>query len=131
MGLIYDQLVEDYGAVTYEAFINLLVSKLHQHLALSLILGQVEITEDQTSPAQLRESFRGIANDKVRLFFILLFAAAHSPPQSQPFVTELDLRLAHLPQSSVDYLREVMPSAQNGAGEPEYDYETWLDDVFA
>ncbi|KAI0795240.1 calponin homology domain-containing protein [Irpex lacteus] len=94
--LIYDQLVQDYGAVTYEAFINLLV----------------EITEDQTSPAQLRESFRGIASDK-------------------PFVTELDLRLAHLPQTSIDYLREAMPSAQNGAGEPEYDYETWLDDVFA
>ncbi|KAI0087028.1 calponin homology domain-containing protein [Irpex rosettiformis] len=96
MFLIYDQLVQDYGAVTYEAFINLLV----------------EITEDQTSPAQLRESFRGIAGDK-------------------PFVTELDLRLAHLPQTSIDYLREVMPSAQNGVGEPEYDYETWLDDVFA
>ncbi|KAI0696415.1 actinin-like protein [Cytidiella melzeri] len=95
MYLIYDQLVQDYGAVTYEAFINLLV----------------EITEDQTSPAQLRESFRGIAGDK-------------------PFVTELDLRLAHLPQSSIDYLHKVMPSTQNSAGEPEYDYETWLDDVF-
>ena len=78
MGLIYDQLVEDYGAVTYEAFINLLVSKLHEHLVLSLIPDQVEITEDQTSPAQLRESFRGIANDKVRLFFTLFFATAHS-----------------------------------------------------
>ncbi|KAI0338856.1 hypothetical protein BDW22DRAFT_651504 [Trametopsis cervina] len=96
MYLIYDQLVQDYGAVTYEAFINLLV----------------EITEDQTSPAQLRDSFRGLAGDK-------------------PFVTELDLRLAHLPQSSIDYLREVMPSTPNGAGEPEYDYETWLDNVFA
>ncbi|KAF7795394.1 hypothetical protein EIP86_006552 [Pleurotus ostreatoroseus] len=94
--LIYEQLVHDYGAVTYEAFINLLV----------------DIEEDQTSPEQLRDSFRGIAADK-------------------PFVTELDLRLAHLPQSAIDYLRQTMPSVQNGVGEPEYDYEAWLDEVFA
>lgn len=94
--IIYDQLVQDYGAVTFEAFINLLV----------------EITEDQTSPEQLREAFRGIAADK-------------------PFVTELDLRVAQLPAAAVEYLREAMPAAQNGTGEPEYDYEAWLDAVFA
>ncbi|KAH7927772.1 hypothetical protein BV22DRAFT_1150413 [Leucogyrophana mollusca] len=92
---IYEQLVQDYGAVTFEAFINLLV----------------DITEDQTSPEQLREAFRGIAADK-------------------PFVTELDLRLAQLPVSAIDYLREVLPSAKNEVGEPEYDYEAWLDNVF-
>ncbi|KAK0201954.1 actinin-like protein [Desarmillaria ectypa] len=96
MNYIYDQVVQDYGAVSFEAFINLLV----------------DITEDQTSPEQLREAFRGIASDKL-------------------FVTELDLRIAHLPVSSVDYLKEVMPSVRNDAGEPEYDYERWLDDVFA
>ncbi|KIK94047.1 hypothetical protein PAXRUDRAFT_478545 [Paxillus rubicundulus Ve08.2h10] len=93
---IHDQLIQDYGAVTFEAFINLLV----------------DITEDQTSPEQLRESFRGIAGNK-------------------PFVTELDLRLAQLPVSSVDYLREVLPLSNNEVGEPQYDYETWLHDVFA
>ncbi|KAG8214638.1 hypothetical protein J3R82DRAFT_9716 [Butyriboletus roseoflavus] len=92
---IYDQLVQDYGAVTFEAFINLLV----------------DITEDQTSPEQLRESFRGIAGDK-------------------PFVTELDMKLAQLPLSATEYLREVLPSSKNEVGEPEYDYETWLHDVF-
>jgi len=96
MDIIYDQLLQDYGAVTFEAFINLLV----------------EITEDQTSPDQLRDSFRGIANDK-------------------PFVTELDLRVAQLPASAIEYLRQVMPSAASGAEEAEYDYEAWLDDVFA
>lgn len=95
MDCIYEQLLEAYGAVTYEAFINLLV----------------DIMEDQTSSEQLRESFRGIASEK-------------------PFVTELDLRLAQLPARAVDYLREVMPRA-NEVGEPEYDYEQWLDDVFA
>ncbi|KAG9315739.1 actinin-like protein [Chiua virens] len=81
--------------VTFEPFINLLV----------------EITEDQTSQEQLRDSFRGIAGDK-------------------PFVTELDMRLAQLPVSAIDYLREVLPSSNNEVDEPEYDYEAWLHDVF-
>ncbi|KAJ3846918.1 actinin-like protein [Lentinula lateritia] len=96
MDYIYDQLLQDYGAVSFEAFINLLV----------------EITEDQTSPEQLREAFRGIASDK-------------------PHVTELDLRIAHLRTPSIEFLRETMPHTQNETGEPEYDYERWLDDVFA
>jgi len=95
LDIIYDQLLEEYGAITFEAFINLLV----------------DITEDQTSPDQLREAFQGAASNK-------------------PYVTELDLRLAHIPAGSVDYLREVMPATQNGAGEPEYDYDAWLDSVF-
>ncbi|CDO76696.1 hypothetical protein BN946_scf184975.g5 [Trametes cinnabarina] len=95
MDIIYDQLMQDYGAVTFEAFINLLV----------------DIMEDQTSPAQLREAFRGIAADK-------------------PYVTELDLRVAHLPASTIEFLRQAMPSSEHGIGEPEYDYERWLDEVF-
>lgn len=95
MCAIYDQLVAEYGAVTFEAFINLLV----------------EITEDQTSPDQLRESFQGIAHDK-------------------PFVTELDLRLAQVPQAAIDYLTSAMPADVNEAGEREYDYVRWLDEVF-
>jgi len=95
MDVIYDQLSEMYGAITFEAFINLLV----------------DITEDQTSPEQLREAFRGIAGDK-------------------PFVTELDLRLAHLPTSATEYLRQVMPLRKNEVGEDEFNYEEWLDLVF-
>ncbi|KAL5501779.1 AIN1_1 [Sanghuangporus vaninii] len=95
LGVIYDQLTMDYGAVTFEAFINLLV----------------DITEDQTTHDQLREAFRGIANDK-------------------PFVTELDLRVAHLPVSAVEYLREAMPSTMNENGETLLDYDAWLDRVF-
>ncbi len=52
-------------------------------------------------------------------------------PSRQPFVTELDLRLAQLPQSAIYYLRQTMPAVQPGDGEPEYDYEAWLDEVFA
>ncbi|KAK2465409.1 hypothetical protein APHAL10511_002763 [Amanita phalloides] len=96
MNYIYDQLTEDYGAVSYEAFINLLV----------------DIMEDQTTSDQLREAFHGIAGDK-------------------PYVTELDLRLAQLPSTAIEYLREAMPSNANEVGEEEYDYERWLDEVFA
>jgi hypothetical protein len=51
--------------------------------------------------------------------------------RTQPFVTELDLRLAQLPATAIDYLREAVPSAPNEVGEHMYDYEAWLDDVFA
>ncbi|KAI0036538.1 actinin-like protein [Vararia minispora EC-137] len=95
MDIIYEQLLQNYGAITYEAFINLLV----------------DITEDQTSIDQLREAFQGVSGNK-------------------PFVTELDLRLAHVPASWIDYLRDVIPSTLNEVGEPQYDYEAWLDSVF-
>lgn len=41
------------------------------------------------------------------------------------------MKLAQLPVSAIDYLREVLPSCKNEVGEPEYDYEMWLHDVFA
>ncbi|KAF5309603.1 hypothetical protein D9611_013983 [Ephemerocybe angulata] len=97
MDYIYEQLVSEYGAVTFEAFINLLVG----------------ITEDQTTPDQVLESFQGIAHSK-------------------PFITELDLRLASIPQASIDYLLKAMPGrAPEEGGEAEYDYVGWLDEVFA
>jgi len=49
MDTIHSELVHDYGALTFEAFINLMV----------------DITEDQTSSEQLRDAFRGIAREKV------------------------------------------------------------------
>jgi hypothetical protein len=112
MDYIYDQLLQDYGAVSFEAFINLLV----------------DITEDQTSAEQLREAFRGIAADKVQHSLHPFLIPDSLCPQ--PFVTELDLRVAHLPVSAIGYLREVMPSVTNDMGEPEYDYGAWLDGTF-
>jgi hypothetical protein len=112
MDYIYDQLLQDYGAVSFEAFINLLV----------------DITEDQTSAEQLREAFCGIAADKVQHASQPFRAPNSLFPQ--PFVTELDLRVAQLPASAIGYLREVMPSVNNEMGEPEYDYGAWLDSTF-
>ncbi|KZS93628.1 actinin-like protein [Sistotremastrum niveocremeum HHB9708] len=94
--VIYDQLVQAYGAVTFEAWINLLV----------------DITEDQNTPEQLRESFRGISGDK-------------------PYVTELDLRMATLPEPVVQYLQEALPPAKRtDSGGKAFDYEEWLESLF-
>jgi len=83
----------------------------------------VDITEDQTSSEQLRDAFRGIAGDK-------------------PFVTDLDLKVAMLPQGAIEFLRQAMPQMRTNGGRAEpdgaqpnegsqtYDYETWLDRVF-
>ena len=49
---------------------------------------------------------------------------------AQPFVTELDLRVASLPAAAIDFLRQAMHSSQNDAGEAEYDYERFIDEVF-
>lgn len=71
-----------------------------------------EITEDTTSPDQLLEAFQGLAGDK-------------------PYVTELDLRLALLPQGSIEYLKAAMPQASaEGLAEPIYDYEGYLTNLF-
>lgn len=89
-----------------------------------------EITEDTTSPDQLLEAFQGLAGDK-------------------PFVTELDLREALLPQGSIQYLKEAMPQVDvdveadadqsglgvngngNGSGTTKaYDYEGYLQGLF-
>lgn len=89
----------------------------------------MDITEDQTSPDQLRDAFRGIAKDKVKKSLNFYFFAK-SQIVPQPYVTELDLRLAHLPPAAIDYLREAMPNGRNEAGEAEYDYEKFIDEVF-
>ncbi|PWN52989.1 hypothetical protein IE53DRAFT_384549 [Violaceomyces palustris] len=92
------------------------------HLQLSESFGAVsydafltflrEITEDTTSPDQLLEAFQGLASDK-------------------PYVTELDLRLALLPQGSIDYLKAAMPKARvENVEEEVYDYENYLSGLF-
>ena len=91
--------------------------------------------EDQTaSPDQLREAFRGIAKDKVRnpFFFFLIKQLVRETKITftQPFVTELDLRIASLPAAAIDFLRQAMPSGKNDSGEAEYDYERFIDEVF-
>ncbi|KAF7721919.1 hypothetical protein EC973_003932 [Apophysomyces ossiformis] len=49
-----------------------------------------DVTEDKSTPGQLADSFRTIANEK-------------------PYVTELDLRMCLVPVSVIDYLKHAMP----------------------
>ncbi|CAG8523462.1 20079_t:CDS:10, partial [Racocetra fulgida] len=68
--------------------------------------GQSEASFEQTSPDQLRQSFKVVAGDK-------------------PFVTELDLKRSLLPENVLSYLKEAMPPLESG-----YDYSKYLDQVF-
>lgn len=132
MYMIYDQLVQDYGAVTYEAFINLLVRASLAGYMLDLtplsLTGRDHRGSNISIPAPrlVPRHCSGQGTPVYRCDHVW-----SSRTLLQPFVTELDLRLAQLPQSSIDYLREAMPPAQNESGEPAYDYEAWLDEVFS
>lgn len=67
----------------------------------------ISIVEDKTSPDQLHEAFRHAAGEK-------------------SYVTELDLRMAMIPESSIEYLKHAMPQMEDG-----YDYTRYLGSVFA
>ena len=69
----------------------------------------VSVTEDKTTPDQLRQSFKVVAGDK-------------------PFVTELDLKRSLLSTNVVSYLKEIMPQ-RDGVADG-YDYGKYLDKVF-
>ncbi|KAI3630337.1 hypothetical protein MIR68_011772 [Amoeboaphelidium protococcarum] len=72
----------------------------------------VSITEDRTSVEQLRQSFQSISKS------------------NNGVVTEQQMRQGQVPAEQIDYLKTVMPKAQNGA-EDAYDYEAYLSNVFA
>lgn len=92
--------------VSFQQFINFMIS----------------ITEDKTSPDQLREAFAVVAVDK-------------------PYVTELDLKVSKLPSTVVKYLIQTMPQidyispedkkeideAQAGKA---MDYQKFLNEIF-
>lgn len=117
--------------VTFEAFVGFLV----------------QITEDTTSPDQVRESFRGIASDKVGAPLLPRINTPLTMSVLQAFVTELDLRHALVPQSAIDYLLEAMPRYQppekrdasapllsepatSEEDENVFDYELFLEQLF-
>jgi hypothetical protein len=56
-------------------------------------------------------------------------ASTHAIPV-QAGVAELDLRMAQLPATAIDYLREVMPREVGEEGEPQFNYDRWLDEIF-
>ncbi|KAI8050365.1 calponin homology domain-containing protein [Syncephalis plumigaleata] len=69
----------------------------------------VSITEDQTTPDQLRESFRAVAGDK-------------------EYITEMELKHVGLPVDTANYLASAMPLKDGQTGH--LDYLTFLSDAF-
>ena len=80
-------------SVNFEQFINFAVS----------------VTEDRTSPDQLREAFKTLGGEK-------------------GYVTDMDLRMCFLAEPVLSYLRETMPRRNNAEGQ--YDYNAFLDRTF-
>jgi Ca2+ insensitive EF hand len=141
MDFIYDELMGEYGAVTFEAFINLLVS-LTRYRASRLTDGcfvrshRLILRKIRRLPNSCARRSRALPRTRyggLSYCYHVIVSSCHRSHviYSQPFVTELDLRVAHLPISAIEYLREAMPSGSSETGEAIYDYEGWLDDVFA
>ncbi|CAG8603446.1 9780_t:CDS:10, partial [Paraglomus occultum] len=90
---VFNQLSNGAEEATFEQFIRFMVN----------------VTEDKTTPDQLRQSFKAVAGDK-------------------QYVTEIDLKRSLLRSDVVNYLKESMPEKGGVVGG--YDYEKYLDQVF-
>ncbi|KAJ2595824.1 alpha-actinin [Coemansia sp. RSA 1722] len=90
---LYDQLSCGSEYITFEVYIRFMV----------------ELTEDQTTPEQLLQSFRVIAGEK-------------------EYVTEGDLRMSELSSPSIAYLVKAMPKSEISADG--FDYLAYLRGVF-
>jgi Ca2+-binding EF-hand superfamily protein len=99
--------------VTFEQFIRFMVDE----------------TEDQNTAEQVFESFKEVADGKVRTSFILTITTANL---KQPYVTELDLRHSLVPDEVIDDLIASMPEhkgpdLQEDRDLPKYDYITYME----
>lgn len=136
MNYIYDELVRDYGAVTFEAFINLLVCPAFE-LPSNAYVGNTRWISWKIKHHAINYLKRFEVSLLIRCDRLLILLASSSSPIliqllfPKPVVTELDLQLAQLPAPAIEYLRSAMPSVQNEVGEQAYEYERWLDEVFA
>ncbi|KAI8089792.1 actinin-like protein [Halteromyces radiatus] len=75
----------------------------------------VSVTEDKSTPEQLRDAFRTIAGDK-------------------PYVTELDLKMCLVPEESIELLKHDMPHTssygQVNNGGDALEYDQYIDQMF-
>ncbi|KAI8328265.1 calponin homology domain-containing protein [Chlamydoabsidia padenii] len=71
----------------------------------------VSVTEDKSTPEQIRESFRTIAGDKT-------------------YVTEMDLKMCLVPDEMIDHLKSTMPSAQVVEHPDAMEYDQYINTVF-
>ena len=139
LGLVYDEAEmhqkfretsngRDY--VTFEQFIRFMV----------------DVTEDQNTAEQVFESFKEVADGKVRhakqtaqspiLTPLWRTNLANARPRQanywmQPYVTELDLRHSLIPEELVDEMVQTMPEHRGAGNEddgdvPKYDYVSFM-----
>ena len=99
--------------VTFEQFIRFMVDE----------------TEDQNTAEQVFESFKEVADGKVRVSSIITITPANP---NQPYVTELDLRHSLVPDEVIDDLIASMPEhkgpdLQEDRDLPKYDYITYME----
>lgn len=88
---IFRSVAQGTDRVTFEQFINYVIS----------------VSKDETTPEQLRQSFRTVAGDK-------------------PYVSENDFRMCHIPQPVIQHLAQTMPRSGDG-----FDYGKYLDTAFS
>lgn len=99
--------------VTFEQFIRFMVDE----------------TEDQNTAEQVFESFKEVADGKVRVSSVITITPANP---NQPYVTELDLRHSLVPDEVIDDLIASMPEhkgpdLQEDRDLPKYDYITYME----
>ncbi|KAI8968324.1 hypothetical protein BDF20DRAFT_828153, partial [Mycotypha africana] len=92
---IFYNITEDADYMSFEQFIRFMVS----------------VTEDKTTPDQLREAFRTVAGEKA-------------------YVTELDLKMSQIPVRMIDYLKSSMPIVDTPDQQEGYDYEEFVNEMF-
>ncbi|RUS25260.1 hypothetical protein BC938DRAFT_472411 [Jimgerdemannia flammicorona] len=90
---LFRQITQNNDEATFEQFITFMVS----------------VTEDKTTPDQLRQSFKTVASDKA-------------------WVTELDLKMCLVPVPIISYLKQSMPKSQHSPDG--YNYSAYVDQVF-
>lgn len=135
---IHDQLTQNFGSVSYDAFLTFLVSSrsfgcqcqnLSQFISFPSFflfnwIQQREITEDTTSGDQLLEAFAGLANEKVSVAFSLL---SRDGKLLFPFAKRLLFQI-HLLLLSLKGVRDGDGSAN---GEPFSKIDRLLDSMHA
>lgn len=126
LGLVYDeqemhdnflQTSNGRNEVSFEQFIRFMV----------------EVTEDQNTAEQVFESFKEVADGKVRLRRACTIYAKLTFP-TQPYVTEMDLRHSLIPDELIEDLVKSMPShegldLQEDRGLPKYDYVSFMSNL--
>ncbi|WWC96692.1 hypothetical protein V866_003564 [Kwoniella sp. B9012] len=108
IGIIYTELEQKFGQVTYEAWLDLLV----------------DLTKDDaSSPEQLREAFRGMAGDKPYVTDID-FQYAHLPKETIRFLSEI------MPEEKDPQAFEEGQERAVSEGQRAFDYHAFLEEAF-